>query len=204
MKAVKGKMIFGGVHLRDEKNLTCDKPTEVPSAPSEVRISTRQSAGKPAIPCVEKGQKVREGQLIAKADGAISSNVFASVAGEVKDIVKMPSAAGIEETFIVIASDGSGQTDYLAPLTDPSAQDIVQRIYVAGIVGMGGAGFPAAVKDAPKCKVDTLVLNGSECEPYLTCDHRLMVEHTDDIVRGARYIARALGGAGIVIGIEKN
>lgn len=204
MKAVKGKMIFGGVHLRNEKNLTCDKPTEVPSAPSEVRISTRQSAGKPAIPCVEKGQKVREGQLIAKADGAISSNVFASVAGEVKDIVKMPSAAGIEETFIVIASDGSGQTDYLAPLTDPSAQDIVQRIYDAGIVGMGGAGFPAAVKDAPKCKVDTLVLNGSECEPYLTCDHRLMVEHTDDIVRGARYIARALGGAGIVIGIEKN
>ncbi len=204
MKAVKGKIFFGGVRLRDEKALTCDKPTEVLPEPSEVRISTQQSAGRPALPCVEVGQKVKEGQLIAKADGAISSNVFASVAGEVTGIVKMPSAAGDEQTFIVIASDGSGEKEYLTPLAEPSAEEITERIGQAGIVGLGGAGFTAAVKDAPKCSVDTLILNGAECEPYLTCDHRLMIEHTDDIVRGARYIAKALGGAAIIIGIEKN
>lgn len=204
MKAVKGKKLFGGVHLRDRKALSCELPTEVLPEPSEVRISTQQSLGRPAIPCVEKGQKVKEGQLIARADGAISCNVHASVAGEVKDIVKMPSPAGTDETFIVIASDGSGEKSWLAPLKNPDAGQILARIAEAGIVGMGGAGFPAAVKDAPKCKVDTLLLNGAECEPYLTCDHRLMLEHTDEIIRGARYIAKVLGGAQIVIGIEKN
>ena len=204
MKAVKGRMLFGGIHIGDRKSLASGKPTEVLPEPSKVCISVHQSLGRPAAVCVEKGQKVKEGQLIAKADGAISSNVFASVAGEVTDIVKMATAAGVEETFIVISSDGSGEKDYLAPLTNPSAKEIIKRIGDAGIVGMGGAGFPAAVKDAPKCKVDTLILNGAECEPYLTCDHRLMIEHTDDIVRGARYIAKALGGTQIMIGIELN
>ena len=204
MKAVNGKMLSGGIHVRDCKSLSCDIPTETPPEPSEVRISLQQSLGKPALPCVEKGQKVKEGQLIAKADGAISSNVFASIAGEVTDIVKMPTPSGAESTFVVIASDGSGEKEYLAPLTDPDAEEIVARIGDAGIVGMGGAGFPAAVKDRPKCPVDTLILNGAECEPYLTCDHRLMLEHTDDIVRGARYIAKALNVSNIIIGIEKN
>lgn len=204
MKAVNGKMLFGGVHIRDKKSLSCGKPTEVPPEPSEVRISVQQSLGRPAVPCVEKGQRVKEGQLIAKADGAISSNVFASVAGEVKDIVKMATPSGADSTFIVIESDKSGEKDYFAPLTDPKAEEIVARIAEAGIVGMGGAGFPAAVKDAPKCPVDTLILNGAECEPYLTCDHRLMLEHTDDIVRGARYVAKALNVSTIIIGIEKN
>lgn len=197
-------MLFGGIHIGDRKSLASGKPTEVLPEPSKVCISVHQSLGRPAAVCVEKGQKVKEGQLIAKADGAISSNVFASVAGEVTDIVKMTTAAGVEETFIVISSDGSGEKDYLAPLTNPSAKEIIKRIGDAGIVGMGGAGFPAAVKDAPKCKVDTLILNGAECEPYLTCDHRLMIEHTDEIVRGARYIAKALGGTQIMIGIELN
>lgn len=204
MKAVKGKRLFGGICMRSEKGLTCGRPTEKLPEPSEVHISTRQSAGKPAIPCVEKGQKVKEGQLIAKADGAISSNVFASVAGEVKDIVTVLSPAGAEETMIVISSDGSGEREYLPPLNQPTAEQTVARIGEAGIVGMGGAGFPAAVKDAPKCPVDTLILNGAECEPYLTCDHRLMIERTDDIVRGAKYIAGALSVTRIIIGIEKN
>lgn len=204
MKAVKGKIFFGGVHVRDEKSPTCDKPTEVLPEPSEVYISTRQSAGRPALPCVEVGQKVKEGQTIARADGPVSSNVFASLAGLVKSIAPLPSPNGGEETFIAISSDGSGDKQYLEPLTDPSAEEILARIYDAGIVGMGGAGFPAAIKDAPKCKVDTLILNGAECEPYLTCDHRLMAEHTDEIVRGARYIAKALGGVEIAIGIERN
>ena len=204
MKAVKGKFLFGGVHVHDEKSLACDVPTEVLPEPSEVCISTKQSAGKPAVPCVETGQEVKEGQLIAKADGAISSNVFASVAGRVTAVKTGTSPAGAQETVIVIAADGSGEKSYLPPLADPTAEQIVARIAEAGIVGLGGAGFPAAVKDAPKCKVDTLVLNGAECEPYLTCDHRLMVERTDDIVRGARYIAKALGISNVMIGIELN
>ena len=204
MKAVKGKMLFGGVHVRDNKSLACDKPTEVLPEPSELHISTKQASGRPAVPCVEVGQRVKEGQLIAKADGVISSNVFAGMAGVVKEIVDLPAASGAEETFIVISSDGSKEKEWLTPLSDPTAESILARIGEAGIVGMGGAGFPAAVKDAPKCKVDTLILNGAECEPYLTCDHRLMIEHTDDIVRGARYIAKALGGVQIVIGIELN
>ena len=204
MKAVKGKTFFGGVHVKDEKSLACEQPIEVLPEPSEVVISTKQSAGKPAVPCVETGQKVKEGQLIAKADGAISSNVFASVAGEVKDIRKMPSASGAEETVIVIAADGSKDKQYLAPLKDPAGKDILARIAEAGIVGMGGAGFPAAVKDAPKCKPEALILNGAECEPYLTCDHRVMIEHTDEVVRGARYIAKAIGVTKIYIGIELN
>ncbi len=205
MKAVKGKIFFGGLHVRDEKQLACDKPTEVLPSPSQVTISTHQSAGKPAVVCVEKGQKVKEGQLIASADGEISSNVFASISGEVKDIVEMPSACGVKETYIIIAADGSSDKQYLPPIAGTDdAQAIAERIKEAGIVGLGGAGFPTAVKVTSDKKVDTFILNGAECEPYLTCDHRLMIEHTDEIVKGARYIAKALGGAQIVIGIETN
>ena len=205
MKAVKGKIFFGGVHVRDEKQLACDKPTEVLPSPSQIAVCTHQSLGKPATVCVEKGQKVKEGQLIASADGVISSNVFASISGEVKDIVEMPAASGVKETYVIIAADGSADKQYMPPLAENAdAQAIVARIRDAGIVGLGGAGFPTAVKVTPKVKVDTLILNGAECEPYLTCDHRLMIEHTDEIVRGARYIARVLGDVQIVIGIEGN
>lgn len=204
MKAVKGKRLLGGTHVKNNKHMTRELVTERLPEPSEVCICMRQSAGKPAVPCVEKGQKVKEGQLIAKADGTISSNVFASIAGEVKDIALRQTESGVEETFITITFDGSAEKQFLPPLNDPDAREIVKRIFDAGIVGMGGAGFPAAVKDAPKCKVDTLILNGAECEPYLTCDHRLMLEKTDEIVRGARYIAKALGGVSLVIGISKN
>lgn len=186
------------------KELACNSPAEVLPTPSEVAISTAQSLGKPAIVCVEKGQKVKEGEIIARADGAISSDVFASVAGEVTDIKVLTSSTGGKETFIVIKADGTDEKAYLAPLTDPTAEQIKARIKEAGIVGLGGAGFPTAVKVAPRTPVDTLILNGAECEPYLTCDHRLMLENTDEIVRGARLIAKALGGVKIIIGIEAN
>ena len=204
MKAINGKPFFSGIHVKGKKALSCGCKTEVMPAPAEVYISTAQSLGRPALVCVEKGQKVKEGELIAKADGAISSNVFSSVSGEVVDIKELATADGRNETFIVIQNDGSGEKAYLPPLTDPSAEEIKTRIYECGIVGLGGAGFPTAVKVAPKTPVDTLILNGAECEPYLTCDHRLMVEYTDEIVRGARLIAKALGVSKILIGIEKN
>lgn len=204
MKAIKGKPFFAGIHVKDKKHLACDKPTEVLPEPKEVYISLSQSLGKPATPCVEKGQKVKEGELIAKASGPISSDVFASISGEVKDIKPIIGANGATETYIVISADQSGEKAYLPPLENPDGEEIIKRVKDCGIVGLGGAGFPTAVKIAPKNSVDTLVLNGAECEPYLTCDHRLMLEHTDEIVRGARLIAKALTVSKIYIGIEAN
>ena len=189
-------MLFGGVHPKGAKELAQGSPIEVMPEPEIVAVSCSQSIGKPAIPCVEVGAQVKTGEVIAKADGAISSNVFASVCGTVTEITA--------EKFIVIKADGRRETAYLPPLTDPTAEEIKERIKDCGIVGLGGAGFPTAVKVAPKTCVDTLILNGAECEPYLTCDHRLMIEHTNEIARGARYLAKALGVEKIIIGIEAN
>ncbi len=204
MKAVKGRYYFGGVHPRGGKELAQDCPTEVMPLPEEVAVSCAQSLGKPAEPIVEAGQTVKCGELIAKSDGAISSDVFASVSGTVTEIKELTAANGAIESFIFIKSDGKDEKAYLPPLTEPDAEAIRARIRDCGIVGLGGAGFPTAVKVAPKTPVDTLIVNGAECEPYLTCDHRLMLERTDEIVRGARYVARALGVTSIIIGIEVN
>ena len=186
------------------KNIAKDAALEVLPMPETVAISTSQSLGRPATPVVSAGQTVKEGELIARAEGLISSDVFASICGTVTEIKTENGANGTDETFIAIKSDASGEKSYLPPLTDPSADEIKARIKDAGIVGLGGAGFPTAVKVAPKTPVDTLILNGAECEPYLTCDHRLMLEKADEIARGARYVAKALGVEKIIIGIEAN
>lgn len=206
MKAVKGKLYFGGVHPKDGKALSKAAALEVLPAPEYVAVSTSQSLGKPATPAVSVGQTVKEGEIIAKADGVISSDVFASIAGTVSEIKEEVGANGVKETYIVIKSGASedGNVFRFPPLDNPSGEEIKERIRDCGIVGLGGAGFPTAVKVAPKTPVDTLILNGAECEPYLTSDHRLMLEKTDEIVRGARYIAKALGVSNIVIGIEAN
>ena len=204
MKAVKGKLYFGGVHPKGAKSLSENAEIRVMPAPETVYISLSQSLGKPAVPAVEVGATVCEGELIAKADGAISSDVFASVSGTVTEIKELTGANGAREKFIVIKNDGEGKKKYFDPLSSPGADEIKARIRDCGIVGLGGAGFPTAVKISPRTPVDTLILNGAECEPYLTCDHRLMLENTDDIVRGARYLAKALNISNIVIGIEAN
>lgn len=204
MKTIKAKSFFYGVHPKGMKELSKAEHTKVMPLPEEVAISTTQSLGKPALPVVEVGQKVKAGTLIAKADGAISSNVFASVSGEVTQIQKLVGARGNEETYIFVKSDGTDQKEWLTPLENPTPEEIKERIFAAGVVGLGGAGFPTAVKLAPRSPVDTLILNGAECEPYLTCDYRIMMENTDQIVAGARYIAKALGVKNILIGIETN
>lgn len=205
MKAIKGRLYFGGVHPKGAKALSENAPTEALPPPEVVAISTAQSLGKPAVPVVETGQTVKEGELIARADGPISSDVFASVAGTVTEIKEETGANGANEKFVFIKQNGSGEKSYFNPLpADADGEQIKARIKECGIVGLGGAGFPAAVKISPRTPVDTLILNGAECEPYLTCDHRLMLEHTDEIARGARYVARALGVQKIIIGIEAN
>lgn len=204
MKAVKGKYYFGGVHPHDMKAISKDAALEVLPVPETVAISTSQSAGKPAVPVVEAGKTVKEGEIIAKADGAVSSDVFASVSGTVTEIKNLTGISGAEEKFIFIKSDGKNEKSYLPPLAEPSAEDIKARIRDAGIVGLGGAGFPTAVKVDTDKPIDTVIVNGAECEPYLTCDYRLMLEKTDEIARGARYVAKALGAEKILIGIESN
>ncbi len=204
MKAVRGKYFFGGVHPHDKKALSSACPLEVMPDPGVAVISTSQSLGKPAVPVVEVGQEVKRGELIARADGFISADVFSSICGTVKEIRDMTGASGAAEKFIFIENNGKTDTAYLPPLSTISADEIKARIKAAGIVGLGGAGFPTHVKVSPRTPVDTLILNGAECEPYLTCDHRLMLEKTDEIVRGARYIAIALGVKNLIIGIEAN
>lgn len=198
MKAVKGKYYFGGIRPRGMKSLSSSAALE--ALPVErVVISTSQSLGKPAVPVVKEGQTVKEGELIARADGRISSDVFSSLCGVVREIKELDG-----ETHIVVEADGRGEKSYLSPLTEPDAGAIKARIRDAGIVGLGGAGFPTAVKADPQTPVDTLIVNGAECEPYLTCDYRLMIEKTEEIARGARYVAAALGIKKIIIGIEAN
>jgi electron transport complex protein RnfC len=204
LKAVKGKYYFGGVHPHDMKALSKDSAIEVLPLSESVAISCSQSLGRPATPIVEVGSQVAEGELIARAEGPISSDVFASCCGTITEIKDMAGANGAIEKFIVIKRDEREEKKYFEPLTSPSGEDIKARIKEAGIVGLGGAGFPTAVKVAPKTPVDTLIVNGAECEPYLTCDHRLMLEKTEEIARGARYIAKALGVEKIIIGIEAN
>ena len=197
-------MLFGGVHIPDEKPLAkAARVAELP-APTEVAVAMKQSVGRPAIPCVEVGDVVARGQLIGRADGEVSSNVFASISGKVTKIAELENECGCKDTYVVIEGDGEGREQHLPPLTDPTAEEIVARVRDAGIVGLGGAGFPTAVKLQPKAPVDTLIINGAECEPYLTCDYRIMIENTDEIVRGARYIAKALGAPKILMGIEVN
>ena len=204
MKAVKGKYYFGGVHPHDGKSLAKSAALEALPAPEVVAVSLSQSIGKPATCIVETGKTVKAGEVIAKADGEISSDVFASISGTVTEIKDIVSADGKQEKYIFIQSNGKDDTDYLPPLSEPSGEEIKERIKAAGIVGLGGAGFPTAVKVAPSSPVDTLIVNGAECEPYLTCDYRLMIEKTDEIARGAKYIAKALGVERILIAIEKN
>ncbi len=203
MKAVKGRFFLGGTHISDKKSLAKTAPIEELPTP-EVAINLSQSLGRPSVPCVQAGDKVKEGQVIAKSDGAISSDVFASISGTVKEIKTLPTESGTDGQFIVIEGDGSGEKQYLPPLAHPSAEEIITRVRDAGIVGLGGAGFPTAVKIKPPRPVDTLIINGAECEPYLTCDYRLMLEHAEEITRGAKYIAKALGVENIIIGIERN
>ena len=204
MKAVRARHYFGGIHPRAEKKLSAGQPIETAPVPHTAAVSCLQSSGSPAEPIVQIGQAVKEGELIARASGAISSDVFASVCGTVTDIKDMTGAGGTMEKFIFIQSDGKKEKAYFPALISPAPEQIKQRIKDCGIVGLGGAGFPTAVKANPPAQVETLIVNGAECEPYLTCDYRLMLEHTDEIVRGARYVAAALGAKEIIIGIEKN
>lgn len=192
-----------GVHPKAYKELTESMPiTELP-APDVVFVPLLQHLGREATPVVAKGDKVLVGQKIGEADGMISASVFSSVSGEVTAIDSRPTATG-RCLHIAIKNDGKYEEIKLEPLNDPAPEEIVQRIADCGIVGMGGAGFPTAVKLKPREKVDTLIINGAECEPYLNCDYRILIENTAEFLSGAYLMARALGLDKFYVGIEDN
>lgn len=206
-----GDLTFrGGVHPQEMKELSCEMPL-IPYAPKgDLVFLTNQHIGKPATPVVKKGDQVLAGQCIAEAGGFVSANIYSSVSGTVKAVEPRPTAAGGMAQAIVITSDGANtlaegigqKTDYKTL----SNQEIISRVQSAGIVGMGGAGFPTHVKLTVKEpeKIRYIIANGAECEPYITCDDQLMRTHADEIVEGIEIILKLFPKAEGVVCIENN
>jgi len=199
-----------GVHPADHKNLTNGLPIRrLPFAP-RLYVPLSQHRGAPARPLVKPGQEVGRGEPIAEAQGYVSVPMHAPATGVVKAIGLIPSAEGPKSEAIVLdVYEGASQEVLYEAQRDLSGLDagkIVQAVQDAGLVGQGGAAFPSHVKlKAPEGReLDTLVVNGCECEPFLTCDHRIMLEQTADMLTGIRIALRALGLKRAMIGVEDN
>lgn len=201
----------GGIHPPEDK-LTAGKPIVNAPVPDELRVMLSQSIGKPSKPIVKVGEHVTLGQKIAEADGFVSAPVHSPVDGIIKKIEPTRTLQGIWASSIVIVPDTEyGESENIKPRTEDdirrlTRQELIDIIGDAGIVGLGGAAFPTHVKlSVPKGKYATTVLiNGTECEPYLTCDDALMRVEANKIVKGAQLIMRATGARECIIGIEEN
>lgn len=198
------KTFKGGFHVPDNKDLTASAAIEQMPAVTDYFVSLSQHIGKPAELVVNVGDTVKEGQLIAKASSFVSANIHSPVCGEVIDVTKRKNAQGGIVDYVHIRANGKQDVDYLPKLSDPTPEQIIERVAAAGIVGMGGAGFPTSVKISPKDPVDSLIINAAECEPYLNCDNRLMIERTEQFIAGVRLLAKAINVTNIYIGIEAN
>ncbi|HOE56228.1 MAG TPA: electron transport complex subunit RsxC [Bacillota bacterium] len=200
----------GGTHPPHSKKATESLAIERANEPKVVVIPMQQHIGAPCEPIVQVGDEVKVGQKIGEAKGFVSSPVHSGVSGKVTAIEPRLYSGGTAVTCIVIESDMKNTiSDDITPkgsLSDLSAEDIKNIIKEAGIVGMGGAAFPTHVKltPPPDKKVDTVILNGAECEPYLTSDHRLMLEHPEEVVFGLQALMKVLGVKKGYIGIETN
>ncbi|MFC1887656.1 electron transport complex subunit RsxC, partial [Candidatus Cloacimonadota bacterium] len=191
------------------KKYSKDSPIENLPLPPKVLISLSQHIGAPSKAVVKVGDEVKTGQVIAEAGGFVSIPMHASITGKITKIAKFPHATGTMQPAIEIT--GNGEDDWVeltdeADYFDLPADEIKKRIADAGICGMGGAGFPTHVKLSPPADkpIDTIILNGVECEPYLTADYRLMLERPEDIIAGLRLIMKVTGAIKGVIGIESN
>lgn len=199
----------GGVHPFEGKELSMDKPVEELKPGKELVYLLSQHIGAPAKAIVNKGDHVVVGQKIAEAGGFVSAPIYATVSGTVKSLEKRRNATGGYVDAIVVENDEQYESTTFVE-ADPeslSREEILDRIREAGVVGMGGAGFPTAVKLAPKdpSTVDHILVNGSECEPYLTSDYRMMLEKPEMIVEGLRIMLKLFGdNCKGVICIENN
>lgn len=209
LKAMKLKTFKGGLHPPDGKHYSAHKVIEPCPLPDELVIPLAQHIGAPAEACVEVGAKVKKGTTIATATGFVSVPVHASTSGEVIAIAPRLHPMGKPLPAIVIKPDGEDVWDDSLQTANPDeldAEELKKRIQAAGIVGMGGATFPAHVKlsPPPEKQIDTLILNGVECEPFLTADHRMMLEQSERILDGIEILRKILGVERAVIGIEAN
>lgn len=203
---------IGGVHPHDNKVYSAHQSISECPLPQKAIIPLVQHIGAPAQPVVEKGQKVKVGELLAKAGGFVSANVHAPFSGTITKIDATTDAWGMRMPAIFMDVEGDEWLETIdrsaaikrdCPL---EAKEIVDKIAMAGIVGLGGACFPTHVKllPPPGKKAEVLIVNGVECEPYLTCDHQLMLEHGEEIIIGIQILMKALGINRAIIGIEKN
>jgi len=203
------KLTFsGGIHPNDCKSFSKEKPIKELFPGDELVFPLSQHIGAPAVPIVAKGDVVLAGQLIAEAGGFISANIHSSVSGTVKSIEPRTLATGGKCNSIVIENDGKyREVDYVTKkIENLSKDEIRQRVKDAGVVGMGGAGFPTNVKLTPKNpdKIEYIIVNGAECEPFLTSDYRRMLEEPDRIVMGLKVILQLFDNAKGYIAIEDN
>ena len=200
----------GGVHPSEHKDLSRDVPLKVYETRGELIFPLSQHIGAAAAAVVTKNDQVLVGQIIAEAQGFVSANIVCSCSGTVKAVEKRRTISGAMMDCIVVENDGqfTPAADYTLrdDISDISRDEILSRIRNAGIVGMGGAGFPAHVKLAPNNYMDVrwVIVNGAECEPYLTCDDQLMRSHAEDIAEGLQIILRLFPNAQGVIAVEKN
>ncbi len=203
------KTFPGGLHPADNKLWTATSPIENVPLPEELIIPLSQHIGAPADACVDVGDQVKKGQVVGSAKGFVSVPVHASTSGEVVAVEPRLHPSGRMLPAVVIRPDGADAWREDLPKGDPellTADEIRDRLRDAGIVGMGGATFPAHVKLSPpeEKPIDTLIINGVECEPYLTADHRLMLEEPDRVLRGVAILRKVLGVDTVCIGIEAN
>ncbi len=202
---------LGGIHPPENK-FSAGQAIRNAELPKVVSIPVAQHIGTPSVPVVAKGDKVKVGQLIAKSGGFVSANIHSSVSGTVSKVDLVPDSLGYPKQAIIINVDGDDwletidRSDVLIKDCDLDGPAIVQKINDCGIVGMGGATFPTHVKLVPPkgMKAEYLLINGVECEPYLTSDHRLMLEKSDEILVGTRLLMKALNVEKALIGIENN
>lgn len=199
----------GGIHPYEGKELTMDKPIETYLPKGELVYPLSQHIGAPAKPVVKKGDRVLVGQRIAEAGGFVSAHIHASVSGTVKNIEPRLTTGGTKTESIIIENDGEYEVmERPAPANwqEMDRKDLLEVIQDAGIVGMGGAGFPTHVKLSPKNpdSIDYIIVNGSECEPYLTSDYRRMLEEPEKVVTGLEIVLHMFPQASGIIAIEDN
>ncbi len=203
--------IRGGIHPSYHKELAAHLPIEALPLPKRLEIALCQHLGIPAVPVVSRGALIVPGDLIAEAPKLISANVHSPVAGKVRGIVQKPLPGGrmCDYAQIDVDEEATASHEWERREIDLATVDagwLSQTMRAAGIVGMGGATFPTDVKFSPPpgAKLDTYILNAAECEPYLTCDDRMMVEHAREVLEGIQLAQAAFGFERVIVGVERN
>lgn len=205
---------IGGIHPEENK-ITAEMPTQIAELPKQAIFPLSQHIGAPAKPVVQRGDKVKVGTLLAEAGGFVSAPIYSSISGTVAKIDEEFDATDYRKPVIIVNVEGDeweesiDRGDKLETLADHpelTPEEIVSRIQAAGVTGMGGAGFPTHVKlcPPPTAKAECIIVNAVECEPYITSDYRLMMEHPDEIIVGMELLMKAAKVERGYIGIEEN